>query len=137
MRSHSSGIVGRRFTSDGAPNGGEFPVNTNVSNDQRNPDLDMDQEGNFVVVWESFQNGSFDVVGRRFASQRFADVGVRSDGAFVVVWSSYGEDGLSKGCSGAATTPPALRWQRRSRSTSTPTALRWNRPSGWRTTGTS
>ncbi len=109
------GVFGRRFTSEGAPNGGEFPINTTTNGHQESQNLDLDQDGNFVVVWDSTQNGAGDIFGRRFffygqaigvefqinsystGHQLNPDVGVRSNGDFVVVWDSSGEDGDSIG----------------------------------------
>jgi hypothetical protein len=52
-------IRGQRFNASGESLGGEIPVNTETMGDQRNPDVAMDLEGLFVVVWESAsQDGS-------------------------------------------------------------------------------
>jgi len=49
----SNGIFGQRYSSDGAPLGTEFRVNTYTTNNQRLADVAADPVGNFVVVWES------------------------------------------------------------------------------------
>ena len=47
----SWGIYGQRFNSLGSTVGGEFRVNTNTANDQVSPDVAMDSQGDFIVVW--------------------------------------------------------------------------------------
>jgi len=49
----SNGIFGQRYSSEGAPLGTEFRVNTYTTNNQRLADVAADPVGNFVVVWES------------------------------------------------------------------------------------
>lgn len=93
--------------------GGSFrAAEEGVTHDKRFPKIADDAQGNYVVVWESFNtaSGSDDdrqgVQGRRFAAdgtprgaqfqannliadeQRFPDVGMAADGRFVVVWQS-------------------------------------------------
>ena len=111
----NSGIAARIFSQNGVPQGDEFIVNTDTSNDERDPSIGMDDDGNFVVVWEasSSQDGSSDgVYGQRFdeegntlgeefqvntyttSSQTLPDVGMNKEGDFVVVWeSTSGQDG--------------------------------------------
>ena len=100
------GIFARRFSSTGAPLGGEFRANSFTSNAQRSPAIDAEGDGDFVVVWVSLgQDGSgYGVFGQRFSSagaplgpefqinstftndQTNASVGVDADGDFVVAW---------------------------------------------------
>ena len=47
----SWGIYGQRFNSMGSTVGDEFRVNTNTANDQVSPDVAMDSQGDFIVVW--------------------------------------------------------------------------------------
>ena len=47
------GIYAQRFNASGAPQGGEFRVNTNTSREQEAPVVAMDDSGNFVVAWQS------------------------------------------------------------------------------------
>lgn len=91
----------------------EFQVNTYTHAQQWYPDVAMDENGNFVVVWES--EGQDGDMGGIFA-QRFNSQGQRvkkefranttttsvqgspavamdKAGNFVVVWESYGQDG--------------------------------------------
>jgi len=63
------GIFAQRFANSGAPAGTEFRVNTYTTNSQFRPDVATDGSGNFVVVWSSYQGGSYDeVFGQRYAS---------------------------------------------------------------------
>ena len=52
----------------GNPLGPEFRVNTYTTSYQYRPSVAADSAGNFVVVWTSFQGGSYTgVFGQRFA----------------------------------------------------------------------
>lgn len=92
--------------------GAEFRANVTTSNTQGLPQVAKAATGNYVVVWESLQDGSgFGVYGRVFnaaggavtsefrinqvttGGQRSPVVAVDSDGDFVVAWESYGQDG--------------------------------------------
>jgi hypothetical protein len=107
------GIFGQRHDAAGAPQGGEFQVNTFTTGDQSNPAVAVDDAGNFVVVWQSAdQDGSaFGIFGRRYDSAGVAQGGefrantfttgeqilpaVAADGAgrFVVAWQSLQDGG--------------------------------------------
>ena len=113
----SNGIFGLQFTSTGsALNAPEFQVNTYTVNDQRYPSVSMDGDGDFVVVWQSYQDGSLHgIFAQRFSSsgapiaaefqvnvyttngQSHPWVAVDSDGDFVVAWESPGQDGQQLG----------------------------------------
>jgi hypothetical protein len=102
----SAGIFAQRFSSGGAPVGGEFQVNTQTTFFQRFAALASDRNGGFVVTWEGAgQDGAgYGVFGQRYASdgspagtefqvntQTLDDderprVAANGDGAFVVVW---------------------------------------------------
>ena len=95
----------------------EFQVNSTTTDAQYSYGIAMDQNGNFVVVWESYgQDGSsYGTFGRRYnpdgtvAGAEFQvnqyttnDQGyprIASDpfGNFVVVWESYRQDGSGQG----------------------------------------
>jgi len=101
-----------------SPAGPAFPVNTETYSTQADPDVAIDADGDFVVVWSSrFQDGaSFGVFGQRFSStgapagEEFpvntttADfegesaVAMDASGSFVVVWQ--GEDDDNAGIDG-------------------------------------
>ena len=110
----SPGICARRFDSVGLPVGEELRVNSFTAGVQTDPDVAVDGEGNFVVVWESSgQDGDqTGVYARRFAAngsprgdelrvnattagrQQNPAVASAADGRFVVVWDdSTGRDG--------------------------------------------
>ncbi|MEM8964224.1 MAG: hypothetical protein AAGD38_22250 [Acidobacteriota bacterium] len=94
------------------PQGPDFPVNTNTSGDQGAPDVASEDDGAFVIVWESDgQDGdSWGIYGRVFdddssggteilfpqttmGAQRDPAVAMTLDGEFVVAWSSPDSDG--------------------------------------------
>ena len=108
----SSSVQGQRFDPLGNPIGTQFLVNSYTTGDQRGPSVAVDQDGDFVVVWQSLYSDSGDpflsIQGQRFDSlsssigtqfqvnsyttggQRYSSVAVDQDGDFVVVWQSYG-----------------------------------------------
>ena len=96
------------------PVGTQFKVNTYTTSVQQHPRIEMDQEGDFVVVWHSFGSSSDDdnsIQGQRYNSdltvagsqfqvntyttdgQRNPALAVAPNGAFVVVWQSDGSAG--------------------------------------------
>ncbi len=105
-------IQGQRYSSDGAPIGGQFQVNTYTPFWQFNPAVAMSAQGDFVVVWTSdgsySTDSEFSIQGQRFASngvalggefqvnsytssgQNNSSVAMDTDGNFVVVWGSSG-----------------------------------------------
>ncbi len=109
-------IQGRRFASDGSPQGTEFQVNTYTTNFQRYPSVAMAGDGSFVVAWASngsnaTDNSTYSVQGQRFTSlgqpidsefqvnttislaQKDASIAMVPNYDFVVVWSSFGSGG--------------------------------------------
>jgi hypothetical protein len=114
----SYGVFARRFDSLGAAQAGEFPVNAFTTNAQSDPDVAMDADGRFLIVWEStLQDGAappsifarrYDASGIAQASefqvntytsgnQTDAAVGSDGTGAFVIAWESSGQDGAANG----------------------------------------
>ncbi len=109
----SDGIFAQRYDSSGATVGGEFQVNTTTVGSQSYPDVAMDGDGNFIVVWSTG-----DIVGQRFSSsgamvggeftlnsyttstQMQPDIAMTQGGDFVVAWNSYTQDGNSWGVFG-------------------------------------
>ena len=108
----NNGVFGQRFASDGTFRGTEFQINTATNDDEKDPAICCDADGNFVVVWESYADGSnYGVFGQRFASngafrgtefqvntytpnyQENAKVCCSASGSFVVVWESESQDG--------------------------------------------
>ena len=110
------GIFGQRIDSTGAKAGSEFRVNTYTTGTQQLPAVAAAEDGDFVVVWESYddQDGDgYGVFGQRFSgdgtpsgsefqvntysmfSQQKPAVGAGPNGAFTVAWSSpHGGDGV-------------------------------------------
>jgi hypothetical protein len=61
------GIFGQRFDAGGGRRGAEFAVSVYTTGDQNNAWVESDAVGNFVVVWQSPQDGAGTaVVARRF-----------------------------------------------------------------------
>jgi hypothetical protein len=65
----ANGVFGQRYAAAGTLLGGEFRVNTFVTNDQMDPSVAADDAGDFVVVWTSSgQDGSnYGVFGQRYS----------------------------------------------------------------------
>jgi hypothetical protein len=109
----SNEIYGRLFDPSGAPRGPAFRVNAYTTGSQLLPVAAMDRRGNFVVVWQGFDQDGYGVIGRRFdaqgsplgaefivpattinAQERPA-VGMDAGGNFVVVWQNREAGGLT------------------------------------------
>jgi hypothetical protein len=54
---YNYGVFGQRYSISGAPLGPEFRVNTYLTAYQGGPAVASDPSGNFVVVWNSEQDG--------------------------------------------------------------------------------
>jgi hypothetical protein len=116
-------IIAQRYNADGTKNGAQFVVNTNRTGAQSQPDVAMDANGNFVVVWANnvpfggtglpdtrgiyyrrFDNtgkpiDTFDKLANVYTknTQELPAVGLDSGGAtFVVTWSGEGQDAVGK-----------------------------------------
>ncbi len=111
-KSRSLGIesLEQRSLLDGTPLllGPEFLVNTQTFSSQQKSDVAMDADGNFVVVWEGFDDDDRGIFAQRFDprgqpldvefrvnvssldNQVTPAVAMDEDGDFVVVWSSEG-----------------------------------------------
>jgi hypothetical protein len=122
-----NGVYGQRYDANGAPQGGEFRVNSTTADDQEFPSVAMDGSGNFVSAWQSnLQDGSgLGVYAQRYDSngvargsefrvntyttgfQGYPSVVVDgASGQFVIVWEdgspAGGEDGNEEGIFGQA-----------------------------------
>jgi hypothetical protein len=113
----ASGIYAQRFDSAGAAQGAELRVNSETADDQTQPAIAMDADGDFVVVWQSqLQDGADGgIYGQRFDANGIArgaefrvnseianeqgapDVAMDAAGNFVVAWESLNQDGSSWG----------------------------------------
>lgn len=111
------GVYAQRFSAGGTRLGSEFRVNATSAGRQDSPSVAMDDDGNFVVAWNSFgQDGSsWGVYARRFNAsgvaqggefqvntfttnaQRYPKVAMDADGDFVVAWQSQNQDGSGYG----------------------------------------
>jgi hypothetical protein len=49
-----TGVFGRRYDSEGVPQGGEFQANSYTPDSQALPSVALDSGGNFVVAWASY-----------------------------------------------------------------------------------
>lgn len=114
------GVYGQRYTAAGVADGGEFRVNTFITNTQFTYSIAALADGGFVVTWSSGgQDGSGQGVhGQRFTAAGVADGGefqintftfndqttasvtALLSGGFVVTWSSLNQDGSGYGIYG-------------------------------------
>lgn len=94
----------------------ETQVNTTTTNNQQNPDIAINDSGNYIVVWEQqLSGGGYDIYAQRYTAagaaqgaefiinsttandQRFPKVAMNNSGGFVVVWQSLNQDGAGWG----------------------------------------
>ena len=62
------GVFGRRYATDGNPDGGEFQVNVSTPGSQAYPDVATFDEAGLLVVWSGVsENGDWDVIARGYA----------------------------------------------------------------------
>jgi hypothetical protein len=111
------GIFAQRYNSNGFPNGPEFQINTTTKQDQIKPSVAMDNDGDFVVVWESYkttlkngipekgifaqrydskgksQGNEFSVNTSTFSFQEEPSVAMDANGDFVITWQSNNQNG--------------------------------------------
>jgi len=113
------GIYAQRYNNSGAPQLSEFKVNTTLTDDQDSPSIAMDDDGDFVIGWRTYNQGGpgydsyaqcFDEVGTPKGSefkvnttstdegyQFFPNIAIDSDGDFVITWWTYDQDGDETG----------------------------------------
>ena len=124
----SNSIQGQRYDASGNAVGSEFQVNSYTTSVQADPVVDVDADGDFVVIWQSYgssgsDTAAYSVQGQRYdaggsaigsqfqvnsyttGSQQQVSVSVDVDGDFVVVWESFGS-------AGSDTSPPSVQGQR-------------------------
>ncbi|MHC4140444.1 MAG: MopE-related protein [Planctomycetota bacterium] len=102
-------IVGRRFSSQGKPIGGEFQISTSTSEQSDSPEVVMGPAGEFVVVWQNRASATWNIRAQLFSSAGaplggnflvgeipssfgaflLPDVSRSDSGSFVVVWEEY------------------------------------------------
>jgi len=110
-------IYARRYDAFARPQGDEFRVNTTTAHGQQGSDVATNDDGDFVVVWESWvqDGGGWGVIGRRYNAdgqplgaefrvntyttddQDDPQVSMDAAGNFVVAWASYLQDGSKSG----------------------------------------
>ena len=100
------GIYAQRYDASGRRLGGEFQVNSSTTGGQKDPAVAMDQEGNFIIVWESRHQGSRGIFGQRYDASggslggefavstypgSWAEPAIATDAAgdFVVSWNNF------------------------------------------------
>jgi len=107
------GIYAQRYNAAGVVQGAEFKVNTYTTNYQKFPSIAMDNDGDFVIAWQSTgQDGSgYGVYAQRYnaagvaqgtefqvnsyttSGQPVPSIAMDNDGDFVIAWWSYTQDG--------------------------------------------
>jgi len=103
---NEGGIYGQRFLANGGRNGGEFKINTYILGNQGNPVVAMNNQGNFIVVWEGKKNNYKNIYAQRFNAdgnkvgkefgvnktinkiQNNPSVSIDNNNNIVVVWQS-------------------------------------------------
>jgi hypothetical protein len=107
-------IYVRLYDENGTATTSQIQVNTSVTTGNCNPDIAMDADGDFVVVWQACSTtgtGGYDIFAQLFdangnkvngvlavnsyTTNTQCDPSVAMDdaGAFVITWSSYGQTG--------------------------------------------
>jgi uncharacterized repeat protein (TIGR01451 family) len=109
--SDSYGVYAQRYTADGSTVGSEFLVNTETYAPQSEASIAMDADGDFVIAWQSYQNGDgYGIYAQRYSAdgstagseflvnthtdsdQKSPSVAMDADGDFVIAWQSQGQD---------------------------------------------
>lgn len=107
-----SGILARRFGSDGAPLGNDFAVNSTTTGFHGDPVVAMAPDGSFVIAWRTFISffdpDSYEIRARRFDAggnplgpdfsvnshtpgiQQSPAIAMLTGGGFVIVWDGPG-----------------------------------------------
>ena len=116
-------IHARIFEPNGAPLCEQFVVNSTLENAQQNPQVAMNDLGQFIIVWDSEidpNTNERDIYGRRFDSdgkpignefclntfleddQKYPAIAMGENDRFVTVWQSYEQDGSRYGIYGTS-----------------------------------
>ncbi|MCA9097923.1 MAG: hypothetical protein KDA36_06040, partial [Planctomycetaceae bacterium] len=111
------GVFAQRYSVAGSQLGAEFQVNSTTTGRQFSPAVGMDEDGDFIITWESDQNSSSenDIYARRYhsdgtpigsefrvnshtsSSQFRPAISVEKDGDFIITWVSVDQDGSGFG----------------------------------------
>ena len=107
------GVFGQIFSATGSKVGAEFQVNTTTANGQYHPQVAVQADGSFAVIWVSeAQDGSgtgvyaqeFNSAGQKVGletaintftagDQRFPTIAALADGTYATAWQSIDQDG--------------------------------------------
>lgn len=108
-------VFGRRFSNNGVAVASEFRVNTFTTGVQSNPVIAVEDDGDFVVVWQRLDPAYHDVFAQRFSSsgttvggefrvnlvtslhQRYPLIDTDAAGGFIVTWQSNWPDADGSG----------------------------------------
>jgi len=113
-------IHARLYEPNGTPLSPQFTVNTTINGSQQWPQVAMNNQREFVIVWDSNAdpNNERDIFSQRYSSlgepigdefqvntyteddQKYPAVALREDGVFVTVWQSDEQDGSRYGIFG-------------------------------------
>jgi hypothetical protein len=111
------GIYAQTYDNTGAVQTSEFLVNTTTTDNQLSPDVAIDDNGNFTIVWTSnLQDGSQEgIYAQQFddaanpinseflvnttttGTQDHPNINMTTTGDFIIVWNSYDQDGSRYG----------------------------------------
>jgi len=106
-RDGEANIYAQRFLADGTPVGSNFRVNDDSGNEEQvNPTVSFDGEGNFVITWADERNGNWDIYGQLYSGSGIATgtnflvnddlssttqywpcCARHTDGSFIVAWA--------------------------------------------------
>jgi hypothetical protein len=117
-RADDDDIHARLYEPNGTAMGEQFVVNTTLTGTQQRPQVAMNDQREFVIVWDSKINPDINernIFGQRYDSlgsplgdefgvntymlddQKWAAVAIKEDGEFLTVWQSKGQDGSGWG----------------------------------------
>jgi hypothetical protein len=80
----NTSIQGQRYNSVGTVAGSQFQVNTYATSFQKFPDVALDSDGDFVVIWQSNGNLTGDTSNYSIQGQLYNSVGTTLGGQFQV-----------------------------------------------------
>ena len=112
-----NGVYAQMYNADGTAQGGEFLVNTAVTDDNSQPSITALNNGGFVITYRSvsFNDQYYDIRAQMYNAdgttsgseflvntytmdaQLRPNIDTLSDGDFVITWFSYGQDGSGYG----------------------------------------
>jgi len=111
-------INARLYNPSCGPFADQFIVNTTTPGKQANPAVEINNQRDFVILWNSETEPGIsirDIFGQRYSSicvpvgdefclntylvddQKYPDVAMKENGEFIAVWQSHGQDGSDYG----------------------------------------